>query len=225
MPEAAIFDVDGTPIAPVAPHPRAWRDESRGHGHEVGFEDTRGRIGEGDDRPTPVFSGEEKLEGGGEGLDGHRGRTLEERHLPRVTAPSMAREPFERPRADGERIVFASSAEADESEECRGVVRIEGSIAAETSPADARESKPYPDIFRAALERRGGVASDDVVAVGDTPHDAGAAGEADPRTVGPLCGGFPERSPRDAGCIAIYRALVGPPARYDRSPLAGAHSP
>ena len=45
----------------------------------------------------------------------------------------------------------------------------------------------------------------EVIAVGDSPYDAEAAAKAGIRTVGVLCGGFPERTLRLAGCAAIYR--------------------
>jgi hypothetical protein len=38
--------------------------------------------------------------------------------------------------------------------------------------------------------------------------------------VGVLCGGFPERELREAGCVAIYRDPADLLARYEESPLA-----
>jgi phosphoglycolate phosphatase-like HAD superfamily hydrolase len=58
------------------------------------------------------------------------------------------------------------------------------------------------------------------VAVGDTPYDAEAAGNAGLHTVGVLCGGFPEADLRAAGCVAIYRDPADLLANYQRSPLA-----
>jgi phosphoglycolate phosphatase-like HAD superfamily hydrolase len=60
----------------------------------------------------------------------------------------------------------------------------------------------------------------EAVVVGDTPYDAEAAGKAGLRTVGLLCGGFPEAALWQAGCIAIYRDPADLLAQYDRSPLA-----
>jgi phosphoglycolate phosphatase-like HAD superfamily hydrolase len=59
-----------------------------------------------------------------------------------------------------------------------------------------------------------------VVVIGDTPYDAEAAAKAGLRTIGVLCGGFPEADLRAAGCIAIYRDPADLLARYDTSPLA-----
>jgi phosphoglycolate phosphatase-like HAD superfamily hydrolase len=94
-------------------------------------------------------------------------------------------------------------------------------VDAETSSADAKRSKPHPDIFEAALDRLGSdIQPEDVVIVGDSPHDAEAAGKAGIRTVGVLCGGFPEKDLREAGCIAIFRDPEDLWKRYDESPLA-----
>ena len=91
----------------------------------------------------------------------------------------------------------------------------------ETSSADAERSKPAPDIFEAALERLGGnIPKDDVIVVGDSPHDAEGAGRAGLRTIGVLCGGFAENTLRQAGCIAIFRGPDDLLRRYEESPLA-----
>ena len=132
----------------------------------------------------------------------------------------MVRELLEQLRADGKRVVLASSAKADELETYKKLAGIEGLTDAETSSEDAERSKPQPDIFLAALERLGNPRPEDVVVVGDTPYDAEAAGKAGLRTIGVLCGGFSEESLRAAGCIAIYRDPADLLARYDRSPLA-----
>jgi len=80
---------------------------------------------------------------------------------------------FERIKADGIRIVLASSAKADELETYRKIADIEGLTDAETSSDDAKESKPEPDIFKAAMSKLGDVEPDEVIVIGDTPYDAG----------------------------------------------------
>lgn len=221
MPKAVIFDVDGTLIDSVDLHAHAWQDAFRDHGREIAFDEIRGQIGKGGDQLMPVFLDPAELERIGEGLERHRGHILKERYLPRMTAFPKVRELFERVRADGTRIVLASSAKADELEQYKRLARIEDLIDAETSSDDAEKSKPHPDIFQAALQRLGDVRPEDAVVVGDTPYDAEAAGKAGLRTVGLLCGGFPERDLRGAGCIAIYKDPADLLARYERSPLAG----
>lgn len=57
--------------------------------------------------------------------------------------------------------------------------------------------------------------------MGDTPYDAQAAAKAGLRTIGLLCGGWPEEELRQAGCIAINRDPADLLRQYDRSPLSG----
>ncbi len=77
-----------------------------------------------------------------------------------------------------------------------------------------------PIFFEAALEKLGAnVRREQVVVVGDSPHDAEAAGKAGLRTIGVLCGGFPEADLRKAGCVAIFAGPEDLLRRYDESPL------
>ncbi len=65
-----------------------------------------------------------------------------------------------------------------------------------------------------------GTSPDEAIVIGDTPYDAEAAGKAGLRSIGVLCGGFPEAGLREAGCIAIFRDPADLLARYDESPLS-----
>jgi phosphoglycolate phosphatase-like HAD superfamily hydrolase len=59
-------------------------------------------------------------------------------------------------------------------------------------------------VFEIASQRLG-VEPARALVVGDTPYDAMAARGAGVRSVGVLCGGFPEDQLRKEGCIGIYR--------------------
>ena len=61
-----------------------------------------------------------------------------------------------------------------------------------------------------------------IVVVGDSPHDAEAAGKAGLRTIGVLCGGFAEADLRKAGCVAIFAGPEDLLRRFDESPLGKA---
>ena len=139
--------------------------------------------------------------------------------MPRFKAFPEVRELFERIRADGTRIVLASSAKEDELRFYEKLARIDDLIEDSTSSDDAERSKPHPDIFQAAMRKLGDVAADEAIVVGDTPYDAEAAGKAGLRTIGVLCGGFPEDELRAAGCVAIFQGPADLLARYDESPL------
>jgi phosphoglycolate phosphatase-like HAD superfamily hydrolase len=74
-------------------------------------------------------------------------------------------------------------------------------------------------VFEAVLNNLK-IQGKDAVAIGDSPYDAEAAGKANIRTIGVLCGGFTESSLRQAGCVEVY---PGPAAMYccfDKSSLA-----
>jgi phosphoglycolate phosphatase-like HAD superfamily hydrolase len=116
--------------------------------------------------------------------------------------------------------VLASSAKADELATYKKLAGIDDLIDTETSADDAQRSKPSPDIFLAALERLEGIRREDVLAVGDTPYDAEAAGKAGLHTIGLLCGGWSEEDLRRASCVAIYEDPADLLAHYDESPLA-----
>src|SRR3954464_7324093 len=171
MLKAVIFDVDGTLIDSVDIHAQAWVDALSEFGHEIEFDAVRGQIGKGGDQLMPVFLSKEELEDEGEALDTRRGEILKERYLSKIKPFADVRALFERIKADGTRIVLASSAEADELEFYKKIADIEGLTDAETSADDVEQSKPEPDIFESAISRLGGVERDEAIVIGDTPYD------------------------------------------------------
>jgi HAD superfamily hydrolase (TIGR01509 family) len=218
--KAVIFDVDGTLIDSVDLHARAWQEALARFGKQVEYERVRYQIGKGGDQLMPVFLSEKELEEFGDELETYRGELFKREYISRVKGFPAVPELFERVRAEGLRIALASSAKADELEVYKKAAGIEGLVEEETSSDDAEKSKPHPDIFEAALSRLGDVSPAEAVVVGDTPYDAEAAGKAGMKTVGLLCGGFPEQDLRDAGCVRIYRDPADLLANYDESPLA-----
>jgi HAD superfamily hydrolase (TIGR01509 family) len=220
MIEAVIFDIDGTLIDSVDIHTYAWLDAFRDFGHEFEFDAIRAQIGKGGDQLMPVFLSQDEIEAKGEALEKHRGTILKERYVPAIKPFPGVRDLLKRVRSDGSKVVLASSAKGDELGFYKKVANIDDLIDVETSSDDAEKSKPHPDIFEAALARLNGIDAADVIVVGDTPYDAEAAGKAGLRTLGVLCGGFPEADLRRAGCIAIYLSPADLLERYDTSPLA-----
>lgn len=220
LPDAVIFDVDGTLLDSVDLHARAWADALRDFGHDVPFEAVRRQIGKGGDHLLPVFLSREEIDRVGANLEQHRGRLFKERYLPLVRPFPAVRELFQRLIADGTQIALASSAKKDELAEYEKIANIADLIDAETSSDDAESSKPDPDIFQAALARLD-VDPALTLVVGDTPYDAEAATKAGLRTIGLLCGGRTEQELRNCGCIEIYRDPVELLARYERSALCG----
>ena len=227
MLKAVIFDLDGTLVDTVDFHAQSWERTFQHFGHQIPYEQIRPQIGKGSDQLLPIFFSVEELN---ESEDGH-GPTLRERmrdyrrelykreYHPRIKAFPQVRELLLRIKADGKRIALASSATKDDLVTYKQIMNVEDLIDAATTTEEVKSSKPEPDVFSVTLDKLGGIACNDVIVVGDSPYDAEAAGKINLRTIGVLCGGFPEENLRKAGCIAIYKDIADLLAHYDESPL------
>jgi HAD superfamily hydrolase (TIGR01509 family) len=221
MTRAVIFDVDGTLIDSVDLHAECWVEALRHFEVEADFDDVRAAIGKGGDQLLPGFVPPDRLERDEEAMERFRSELFKRDYLPRVRPFPGVRALFERLRADGVQAVLASSAKEDEVARFAEIAEIGDLIGDSTSSDDAERSKPFPDIFLAALGKIAPISAAEAVVVGDTPYDAEAARGAGLNCVGVLCGGFTEESLRSAGCIAVYRDPQDLLERYDGSPLNG----
>ena len=217
---AIIFDIDGTLVDSVDLHARAWQETFKHFGKQIPFADVRRQIGKGGDQLMPVFFNTAELEEFGEEMEQFRGDLYKRDYLPRVRAFPRVRELFERVKQDGFRIALASSAKEEELKTYKELARITDLVEEETSADDAEKSKPHPDIFEAVLAELGDLKPHEAIVIGDTPYDAEAASKINLRTIGVLCGGFPETDLRAAGCVDIYRDPADLLERYDASPLS-----
>jgi len=212
---AVIFDIDGTLLDSVDQHAKAWVDAFSDSGHRVAFEDVRRQIGKGGDQLLPEFLSVEEIAARGEALESHRGAILKERYLPLMKPFAGVRALLERVRNDGAKVALASSAKQDEVKLYKKILNIADLIDVETSSDDAEQSKPHPDIFEAVVKRLKGLSPQQMVAIGDTPYDAEAAGKAGIPTIGVRCGGWDEDDLRRAGCIAVYDDPADLLAQFD----------
>jgi HAD superfamily hydrolase (TIGR01509 family) len=217
---AIIFDIDGTLIDSVDLHAEAWRVSLARFGKKVTFAEVRRQIGKGGDQLMPVFLSRQELQDFGDELEQYRSDLFKKEFLPRVKPFPCVRQLFQRIRQDDKRIALASSAKGNELKTYKSIAAIEDLVETETSSDDAEKSKPYPDIFQAAVARLGDVSVDNVLVVGDTIYDAEAAGKAHMRTIGVMCGGWSEIDLRQAGCIAVYRDPAGLLHAYNASPIS-----
>jgi len=221
MIKAVIFDIDGTLVDSVDLHAQAWKEAFKHFGKDIPYQQMRHQIGKGGDQLMPVFFTHEELDEFGKRMEKVRSDLFKREFLPRVRPFPRVRELFQRIKQDGKKIALASSAKDEEIDIYKKLLHIEDLLEAEVSADDAEKSKPHPDIFQAALERLD-VRPAEVIAVGDTPYDADAAGRLRIKTIGMLCGGFPEAELIAAGCIAIYDDPADLLARYEESPIADA---
>jgi HAD superfamily hydrolase (TIGR01509 family) len=196
-----ILDVDGTLIDSNDAHARAWVDVGEEFGRRIRFEEVRPLIGMGGDKVLPMLTGLQEDDAEGRRMTERRGEIFRERYLRELRPFPGTRELLERLRAEGRRLVVASSA----SEEDLGLLLeqagVAGLIEESTSSSDAEESKPEPDIVQAALQRAG-VAATDAVMLGDTPYDVAAAGRAGVPLIAVRCGGWGDDALR--GAVAVF---------------------
>jgi HAD superfamily hydrolase (TIGR01509 family) len=219
MVDVTIFDIDGTLVDSVDLHARSWQETFSHFGFDFPYEEIRSQIGKGGDQLMPALLPNDVVEQRGKDIEEFRSKLFRRKYFPLVRPFPKVRELFERIRGDGKRIALASSAKKEDLARYRRIARIDGLIDAETSSDDAEQSKPHPDIFEATMKKLGLSDTSVAVVIGDTPHDAEAAGKAWLRTLGVLCGGFPEADLRAAGCLAIYRDPADLLERYEESLL------
>jgi HAD superfamily hydrolase (TIGR01509 family) len=196
-----ILDVDGTLVDSNDAHARAWVEAFAENGVKVEFEKTRRLIGMGGDKLMPEVSGIEEESEPGEKISKRRGEIFKEKYLPKVRAFPKTRELLLRLKEDGLKLAVASSAKEDE---LKPLLKIAGAIdliEEKTSSDDAENSKPDPDIIKAALEGLG-FRPEEVFMLGDTPYDIEAAGRAGVKVIALRSGGWDDEALR--GAAAIY---------------------
>ena len=217
---AVIFDIDGTLTDSVDIHALAWQEALRHYGHDLPYERVRGEIGKGGDQLLKALLCEHDLAKEGKELDEYRGKLFKRKYLHLIRPLAMVPELFRRIRESGAKIALASSAKEDEVTQYEKLLGVSDLVDHSTSSDDAERSKPYPDIFSAAMARLGKPAPHQVIVVGDTPYDAQAAWAIGLKCIGVLSGGWPAEALMKAGCQQVFRGPADLFARYQESSLA-----
>jgi len=192
--EAVLLDIDGTLLDSNDAHAQSWSDAFRESGLEIGSETVRPLIGMGADKLLPTLTGFSADSDQGKRLIDRRKEIFTKEYLPAVRPFPRATDLLERMRADGLRLVVATSASAEELGGLLKALGAEWLIDEKTTSSDAERSKPDPDIVRVALDKAG-VGPERSVMLGDTPYDVEAAQRALVRVVAVRCGGWGDGSP------------------------------
>lgn len=199
---AVLFDVDGTLVDTNYLHAVTWWEACRQYGHHVTMARIHRAIGMGSDKLLDHL------------LPEHRDRAVDDKirsvhtalyapYWPRLRAFDGAADLLRACANRGQRVVLASSANDREMRALRDALDAEEVIAAATSAADAKESKPAPDIVQIALER-GEVAPDEAVFIGDSVWDMEVCTRVGLACIAFLTGGTGRDELREAGAVEIY---------------------
>src|ERR687885_78861 len=122
-------------------------------------------------------------------------------------------------KGDDKTVVMASSAKDDEVDHYLDLLDARELADDWTTSADVEQTKPEPDLVKAALEKAGAEPGDAVM-LGDTPWDCEAAKRAGVETVALMTGGFSEQELTDAGAAAVFESLPDLLDRIEETPLA-----
>ena len=139
-------------------------------------------------------------------------------YMPRIVSFAKARELLLRVKKSGIRIALATSSDQGDLAIYKRIVGMQDLVEEEATSADAKASKPEPDIFAAAL-KKAGVGAEQAIALGDTPHDADAAGALGIPVIGLTCGGWKRDDLLEAGCVEVYQDPADLLLRFDESML------
>jgi HAD superfamily hydrolase (TIGR01549 family) len=202
LPPAVLLDVDGTLIDSNYQHALAWYRALRERGRTFALVDLHRHIGMGGDQLVKAVAGEE--------FDAEHGEAAKEAEKLRFEeisgdmAPLDGAQDLIRALLDrGCEVVLASSGSEEDVE--RSMRMLDATDLKHTTSADVEQTKPEPDLIRAALELVDG--DREALLIGDSTWDCEAAERAGVRAIGVLTGGFSEDELREAGAERVYRAL------------------
>lgn len=212
----AIFDIDGTLLNSNDAHARAWVAALAQFDIQVTFGAVRSLIGMGGDKLLPKVAGISEDTDVGAKISQLRGEIFAREHLAHLRPFPKARELLVRIKTAGLRLAVASSAKKQELAQFLELINISDLIEDYASSSDAENSKPDPDIVRAALGKLR-LEPHEVVMVGDTPYDIEAASQLGIATIAFRSGG---RSDADlAGAVRIYDGPADLLTQFAASPL------
>jgi HAD superfamily hydrolase (TIGR01549 family) len=200
---AAILDIDGTLVDSNYFHAVAWYRALREHGHTLPMWRVHRAIGMGSDQLIGALLGDEVEQREGDSIrDAEKERYFE--LIDEVRPLAGSRELVEDLKRSGHRVVLASSAKPEEVDRYLDLLDARGLADSWTTKDDVEQSKPEPDLVRAALDKAG---TDEGLMIGDPPWDIEAARQLGVDTICLVTGGFSEQELRDAGAAAVYESV------------------
>lgn len=218
MPDVLLTDIDGTLVDSNALHAEAWRRTFEHFGFQAGLDETWRQIGKGGDKVIALFVPEADRERLEKPLKDFRKEIFHRDYMPRMVAFPRAGDLLRRVRSTGMKIALATSSEEEDLPIYGKLVGMDDLVDEASSSADAKASKPDPDIFAAALKKVNMRAAQ-AMALGDTPWDAEAAGKLGIPVIGLTSGGWKADDLRAAGCVEVWQDPADLLLHFDQSAL------
>jgi HAD superfamily hydrolase (TIGR01509 family) len=214
----AILDIDGTLVDTNYHHAVAWFRAFRQQGIVLPLWRIHRHIGMGGDQLVGALTDERVEQKCGDEIRAAE-KTLYMELIHEVEPMTGSRDLIEELHRRGHTVVLASSAKADEVDHYLDLLDARGLADGWTTSADVEQTKPEPDLIRAALDRADARAGDAVM-VGDTPWDIHAAREAGVPTIAVRTGGFGVDELREAGAAALFESVSELLQNLDETGLA-----
>lgn len=217
--QAMIFDVDGTLVDTNQMHMEAWWRVFQKHGFEVPIERIAPEIGKGGDKLVPAILGEAAAKEQGEALSHDEGQEF--LHMAAQQQIAVFPKVGELMQALHERGVKVALTTSGEKKNLEGIEKsahfdLQGLADLVITSSDVEQSKPAPDLIEVTVKKLG-LAPDQCVMVGDTPHDVEACQRAGVRCYGVLTGGHSEETLRKAGASMVWQDVADLLAHLDKA--------
>jgi HAD superfamily hydrolase (TIGR01509 family) len=201
----AVLDIDGTLVDTNYHHALAWYRAFRQHGIVLPLWRIHRHIGMGGDQLVGALTDDETDREKGDDIRAAE-KVLYMELIDEVETMEGSRELIEALKQRNHTVVLASSAKSDEVDHYLDLLDARDLADSWTTSADVEETKPQPDLVRAALQRAGD-ANGEAVMVGDTPWDIHAARKAGVTTLTVRTGGFGVDELREAGAAAVFESV------------------
>ncbi len=215
MAKAALLDVDGTLIDANYQHALAWYLAFREHDITVPVWKIHRAVGMGGDQLVPALVGQEVDQEKGDDIRDKQSDIYEdliEEVAPLEGAHQLVCDLLERDIS----VVLASSASEEDVEHYLDLLDVRTLVDAWTTRDDVEQTKPEPDLVKAALEKVDGA---EAVMVGDTKWDIEAAARVGVPTVCVMTGGWSRQELQDAGAVQVYESVEELRGKLDETPL------
>ena len=197
MVDAVIFDVDGTLVDSLDLLAQAWGEALAQLGRPVNLWAVRAQLGEQTAEPVAgILDASEQAQLGGQ-LEALRAEHFRVEGLSRVLPFPRVRALFQALAERGVKRALTTTGRREELEHHVRLCNLTGLV-------DVQVAGSASGLYRAALDRLGGLSPSRVAAAAKAPRDVEAARKAGLHTVGFTCSGASEEALRTAGAEAVY---------------------